>query len=361
MNLVIFGLSISSSWGNGHATLWRGLLKALVRRGYRITFFEKDVSWYASHRDLREMAGVELVLYPSWEQVCALAQSRVAACDAAIVTSYCPDSQSATNLLNESHALRIFYDLDTPVTLNRLRLGATVDYVPQHGYADFDLVFSYTGGAALTELRTRLGARHAIPIYGSVDPSVHRPAQPVERWRGDLSYLGTWAADRQAAVNRLLVAPARRRPDLRFMMGGAMYDGSFPWTTNIFFTQHVAPHDHSAFYCSSRATLNVTREAMAQFGYCPSGRLFEAAACGTPIITDVWEGLDHFFTPGEDILLAESSEDVLAHLDLPASELSRIAKRALERTLDEHTADRRAIEFDTAITNSLSIPVGAEH
>lgn len=359
MKIAIFGLAISSSWGNGHATLWRGLLAALARRGHRITFFEKDVSWYASHRDLREIPGVELVLYPSWEAIKTIARKHVAECDAAIVTSYCPDAQSATDLINASQAMRIFYDLDTPVTLHRLRAGEHVDYVPERGYADFDLVMSYTGGKALTELQTLLGAKTAVPIYGSVDPEVHHPAPPVERWRGDLSYLGTWAADRQNGVNRLLVEPARRRPASRFIMGGAMYDDTFPWTANIFFNQHVAPGDHAAFYCSSRATLNVTREAMAASGYCPSGRLFEAAACGAPIVTDVWEGLDEFFTPGEEVLTAEAADDVLRALDLPASALASIAARARERTLDQHTADHRAIDFENAIVHAAVAPAGA--
>lgn len=359
MNISIFGLSISSSWGNGHATLWRGLLRALGTRGHRITFFEKDVSWYASHRDLHELAGVELVLYPEWADVLSLARKRIEDSDVGIVTSYCPDSQAASDLVNGGRALGVFYDLDAPVTLHRLQRGEAVDYVPRNGYADFDLVMSYTGGRALTELQTRLGAKRAIPIYGSVDPAIHHPAEPVERWRGDLSYLGTWAADRQDGVNRLLVEPARRRGDLRFVMGGAMYDHTFPWTENIFFNPHVAPAEHPAFYCSSRATLNVTREAMSEFGYCPSGRLFEAAACGVPIISDTWEGLDRFFSPKGEILTAQSSDDVLNALDLPKSELKRIAGRARQRTLDEHTADHRALDFEKAIHAAALVPAGA--
>jgi spore maturation protein CgeB len=353
MNIVIFGLSITSSWGNGHATLWRGLLKALARRGHRLTFFEKDVPWYASHRDLIELPGVELVLYPSWEEIFPSAGKRVADADVAMVTSYCPDSRAASDLVSASRAMRVFYDLDAPVTLHRLRAGEKVDYVPERGYADFDLVMSYTGGRAIEALRDQLGARRVAPIYGSVDPDVHHPAGPVDRWRGDLSYLGTWAADRQGAVDRLLVEPARQRPEMRFVMGGAMYDNTFPWTTNIFFNPHVPPADHPAFYCSSRATLNVTRAAMAEYGYCPSGRLFEAAACGAPLITDVWDGLDSFFQPGDEIVTAESAQDVLDALDRSAGGLERMARRARERALDEHTADRRAIDFEDALVMSV--------
>ncbi len=359
MRLTIFGLSISSSWGNGHATLWRGLLKALVRRGHQIVFFEKDVDWYASHRDLRSIPGVELILYPDWDAAKATARDRVENSDAAMVTSYCPDAQHATDLLNASKVLRVFYDLDAPVTLDRIERGETVDYVPERGYADFDLVLSYTGGRALTSLQTMLGARQAVPIYGSVDIGTHHPVNAVERWRGDLSYLGTRAADRQAAVDRLFVEPARLRPDFRFVMGGAMYDNTFPWTRNIFFHQHVPPGDHPGFYCSSRATLNVTRRAMAEYGYCPSGRIFEAAACGVPIITDTWEGLDRFFTPGSEILTAGTAQDVLDALDRPQSEMQRIARRARERTLDEHTADHRAVDFENAIAGAGVVTAGA--
>lgn len=359
MNLVIFGLSVSSSWGNGHATLWRGLLKALARRGHRITFFEKDVPWYAAHRDMRELPGVELVLYPSWEEVDGLAARRVAECDAAMVTSYCPDTQAATNRIGESKAFRVFYDLDAPVTLDRVRRGEQVEYVPIGGYSGFDLVMSYTGGRALDELQSLLGATRTTPIYGSVDPEVHYPVEPSSRWRGDLSYLGTWAADRQAGVNQLLVEPARRRQDLRFVIGGAMYDNAFPWTKNIYFHSHVSPADHPSFYCSSRATLNVTRRAMADFGYCPSGRLFEAAACGAPIVTDVWDGLDEFFQPGEEIVTARTAEDVLAPLDLSDEALGKIARRARERTLDQHTAAKRALDFENALSMAALVQVGA--
>ncbi len=346
MKLSIFGLSVSSSWGNGHATLWRGLLRALARRGHRITFFEKDVPWYAAHRDLTELPGVELVLYSDWKSVFHRAANCVRDSDAALVTSYCPDAQGAADLLNEGNGLRVFYDLDSPVTLDRLAHGETIDYIPRNGYRDFDLVMSYTGGRALDELQTRLGAQRVAPIYGSVDPSVHHPVAPVERWRGDLSYLGTWAADRQKAVNTLLVEPARQRPELRFVMGGAMYDNTFPWTANIFFNPHIPPADHPAFYCSSRMTLNVTRAAMAAYGFCPSGRLFEAAACGVPIVTDVWDGLDRFFTPGSEILTAQSAEEVLSALDTVDD---RLARRARERTLDMHTADHRALDFERAL------------
>ena len=213
MKLVIFGLSISSSWGNGHATLWRGLCRALSARGHETHFFERDVPYYAHHRDLTEIPGCSLHLYPDWDAVYPEARMQVSGCDVAMVTSYCPHGLAATDLVISSDArCRCFYDLDTGVTLNRLKSGDTVEYIGPRGFADFDLVLSYTGGKALDELRTQLGARRVAPLYGSVDPDFHHPAPPLERFLADISYLGTYAEDRQSALESYFLEPARRLP-----------------------------------------------------------------------------------------------------------------------------------------------------
>ncbi|RUY83284.1 glycosyltransferase, partial [Mesorhizobium sp. M7A.F.Ca.CA.001.12.2.1] len=192
-----------------------------------------------------------------------------------------------------------------------------------------------------------------VPLYGHVDPDQHRPAEKRAEFAGDLSYLGTYAADRQAGVEKLLVRTAARLPDQRFIIGGAQYPQEFPWGDNIFFVRHLPPADHPAFFSSSRLTLNVTREAMVQKGWCPSGRLFEAAACGVPIITDTWPGLSSFFEPGSEILLAHDTDDVVAALALPADELDAIKTRARERVLDEHTSARRAAELDHILNDAF--------
>ncbi len=346
MKIVIFGLTISSSWGNGHATLWRGLVKALVRRGNRVVFFERDVPYYAEHRDLWEIPGGELVLYSDWDSVVAEATRHADEADVAMVTSYCPDGAAASHMVLGSKARRtVFYDLDTPVTLARLEAGERPDYLPPEGLGGFDSVLSYTGGQALEELKTRLGARHVAPLYGWVDPEVHRPVDPVQTYLGDLSYLGTYAADRQATLEKLFIEPARRLPRRRFIIGGAQYPDSFPWTSNIHFVQHLPPAEHPAFFCSSTLTLNVTRDAMKRMGWCPSGRLFEAAACGVPLISDHWEGLEAFFEPGRDILVAKETDDVTTAMMLPRDHLATLARRARERTLEEHTAERRVREL----------------
>jgi spore maturation protein CgeB len=352
MKLVIFGLAVSSSWGNGHATLWRGLCKALGRRGHEITFYERDVPYYSSHRDLTELSEGKLVLYRDWEHIRQNARRDCDQADVAMVTSYCPDGLAATELVLESRAaLKTFYDLDTPVTLNVLRSGQSVPYIGERGLGDFDLVLSYTGGKALDELRSQLGARQVAPLYGSVDPEVHCPAESNPTFRCDLSYLGTYAADRQDALERLFIEPARAVPNQKFLIGGAQYPEAFPWSNNIFFVRHIAPANHPAFYCSSRLTLNVTRGAMAEMGYCPSGRLFEAAACGVPLLSDCWEGLDQFFTPEREILVVRTSQDVVDALQVGPDVLARLGSEARERVMAEHTAGHRAIDFERVIEN----------
>jgi spore maturation protein CgeB len=353
MKLVIFGLTISSSWGNGHATLWRGLSRALIARGHRVVFFERDVPYYAGTRDLWEIPGGELVLYPDWESVLPRARRELADADVAMVTSYCPDGVAASALaLDSPAAVRAFYDLDTPVTLDALDSGRDVSYLPPEGLGGFDLVLSYTGGRALDALRERLGAHRVAPLYGHVDPDVHRPVAPLEGRRADLSYLGTYAEDRQAALEALFLEPARRMPDRVFALAGAQYPQDFPWTDNVWFSRHLPPPEHPTFLCSSALTLNVTRRAMAEMGWCPSGRLFEASACGVPILSDRWEGLDAFFTPGEEILVATTTEEAMEAISASPERLARIARAARERTLAEHTSERRAMELETALDDA---------
>ena len=355
MNIVIFGLAVSSSWGNGHAALWRGLIRALLAAGHRVTFFERDVPYYAENRDLHDLPdGGALVLYRDWADTLPQARRALAGADVGMVTSYCPDAAAATALvLDAAIPVRCFYDLDTPVTLARLDAGETVDYAAG-GLSGFDLVLSYTGGGALDALRDRLGARRVVPIYGSVDPDLHRPAPSRPEYLAHLSYIGTFAADRQATLERLFVEPSRRLPRERFVIAGALYPRDFPWTPNTFFVRHLPPPEHPAFYSSSRLTLNVTREPMARMGWCPSGRLFEAAACGVPILTDDWPGLDEFFRRGEEVLVASTTEDAMAALATAPDLIAAIARRARERTLDEHSATRRAADMVAAFEASYS-------
>ena len=350
MRFVIFGLTLSSAWANGHATPWRGMLRALRRMGHQTTFFEKDVPYYRQHRDLAEPDFCELVLYDTWDS--RAARQAIQTADVAIVTSYCPDGLAACELvLDTPGPLHVFYDLDTPVTLAALdQHGVAVPhgarYLRRELIPEFDLYLSFTGGAVLDELRSRWGARQVAPLYGSVDPDVHLPgANPPEELRCALGYLGTYAADRQAGLERLLLDPARRRPDLRFCVIGSLYPNEIVWPGNVLRRWHLDPAEHAAFYSASRLSLNVTRASMARHGFAPSGRLFEAAACGSPILTDWWPGLDAFFQPSEEILVASSTDEALAALALSDAELARLAAAARERTLEQHTAACRAREL----------------
>jgi spore maturation protein CgeB len=363
MHFVVFGLSISSSWGNGHATLWRGILRAMAERGHTASFYEKDAPYYASNRDgWRCPDGVGLRLYDSLDAVRRAAAREVDSADVALWTSYCPDGARISQMILESRAtIKAFYDLDTPVTLSALCSGAAVEYLPPGGLGEFDLVLSYTGGRAIEELRSRLGASRVVPLYGSFDPETHRPVPTMDEFRGALCYLGTFAADRQRALEELFVMPASRMPEQRFVMGGAQYPETFPWTSNIFFVRHLRPMLHPAFFCSARATLNITRSHMAEYGYCPSGRLFEAAACGAVILSDWWEGLDTFFALGEEILRVASADDVVDVLGLSDRELRDIGDAARQRALEQHTAARRVAELesvcDTVISDRRQTPL----
>lgn len=347
MKIAIFGLTLSSSWNNGHATLWRGLCKALVALGHEFVFFERDVPHYANARDWPSlppaMSRSQLVLYSDWSAIEPRVRQELAQCDTAIVSSYCFDAQAATDaILDAQHPLAVFYDLDTPVTLDSLRSDKQVPYIPWRGLGDFDLVLSYTGGAALEALRSDLCAHRVRALYGHVDPDLHHPVPPVPSYRAALSWLGAYSADRQPMLEELFVGPARLRSSEKFLIAGTEYPEHFAWSKNVYFVQRLPPQEHAAFFCSSRLTLNVTREPMARLGWCPTSRLFEAAACGAAVLCDEWCGLDDFYTPGEQILVAHSSEDTLSALDMSDAQLQAIGRAARERTLDEHTSRHRA-------------------
>src|SRR3954451_214264 len=340
MKIVIFGLSVTSSWGNGHATLLRGLFRALHQMGHEVHFFERDTPYYAAHRDLTVLPSATIHLYSDWAAVVREAMRELSDADAGIVTSYCQDGREASELVRDSALWRrAFYDMDTPVTLSQLEKGEVVPYLPNGGFAGFDIVLSYTGGLALEQLRNVLGAKRAAALYGWVDPEVYYrvPAEP--NYASKLSYLGTYAADRQQALEDLFVKPAEKLESYQFLIGGAMYPQAQRWPKNIRFVDHVSPSDHRAFYSSSPLTLNITRGSMAAMGYCPSGRLFEAAACGTAVVSDSWEGLDTFFAPGEEIIIVQSTAESIQAISSDPDRLDHIGSQARERALSCHTAE----------------------
>lgn len=363
MKLVVFGLTVSSSWGNSHARMWRGLIGALERRGHDVVFFERDTPGHAANRDLTDLGGADLVLYADWDEVRIKAMAHLLDADVAMVTSRCPDSLAACDLVREHAHVSVFYNLDAPLTLVRLSAGKIADYLPRDGLGDFDLVLSSAGGDALTLLEAKLGARRALALYAHVDPDVHRCVAVDPRYACELSYLGADAADHEDGLQALFIDPAKRRPDKRFLLGGAGYPQDCGLTGNIDVVRQIPPADHPAVYSSSRLTLDLSSNDAAGMAWGPSSRLFEAAACGAPILSDRWAGLEQVFTPGREILTASTADEVLAALDMPADALHAIGQAARERVLDEHTSDHRAGELLAMLADLVEgvLPVDVPH
>lgn len=358
MKLVFLGLSITSSWGNGHATTYRALLRALAARGHNVTFLERDVPWYADNRDLPSPSFCQLGLYDNLAELETRHGALIRTADVVVVGSYVPEGIAVGNLVQRIAAgITAFYDIDTPVTLSRL--GAGLDYLEPRQIARYDLYLSFTGGPTLERLRRRHGARCARALYCSVDPDLYYPnahdgpAPPV-----DLGYLGTYSKDRQPVLDRLMLDAARRWPAGSFVVAGPQYPDGIAWPANVTRVCHVEPADHRAFYTSSRFTLNVTRTDMVAAGFSPSVRLFEAAACRTPLISDSWPGLETLFTPGREILLSRHACDTLEFLrDLPEADRRELGERARARVLAGHTASHRAREFERAVAAAGGEPV----
>ncbi len=343
--MIFLGLTISSSWGNGHATPYRALLRALHRMGVQSVFYEKNVSYYAKHRDFDSCNFCELVLYESWEEVRGEVLQRARHADVVMTASYLPDgAQISEDLLEVDGPLHVFYDMDTPVTLSRLA-GQPHDYLRQDLIPRFDLYVSFTGGRILQRLEGEFGARLVRPLYGCVDPEVYRRVEPRAMFACHLSFMGTYSADREQKTRDYLLRSAELLPQQEFLLAGSLYPKEWLWPQNVRRIEHVAPADHPALYSSSRATLNITRKEMAESGFCPSGRFFEAAACGTPLLTDEWDGLENFFDPADELYVVRNTEEVVQALQLPDEQLERRAARARQRTLDQHTGRCRAEEL----------------
>jgi spore maturation protein CgeB len=353
MKIVIFGLSITSSWGNGHATTYRALARALHARGHEILFFERDLEWYASNRDMPEPPFCDVHIYETWPEIASHARRELRDCDVAMVGSYFPDGITASEEVLGSRApVKIFYDIDTPITVSKLRAGDD-EYISRKQVPGFDLYFSFTGGPLLHELEASFGAARAVPLYCSFDPERYRRC-PVARYQCDMSYMGTYAADRQAKIEEFLCEPARRLPERKFFLAGPQYPDALSWPFNVKRIIHLEPKFHASFYSSCRLTLNVTRREMVRAGYSPSVRLFEAAACGATIVSDRWPGLETFFIPGKEILLPESPDDVVRYLsELDESEIRQIGRNAQERVLAEHTAEQRAQQFEEHVRSAV--------
>jgi spore maturation protein CgeB len=348
MKLVVLGLSLSSSWGNGHATTYRALLKALAARGHDILFLERDVPWYRNNRDIADPDYCRLEFYHSLEDLDHW-RDEIRKADAVIVGSYVPEGvEVAKSVQRAAHGVTAFYDIDTPVTLAKLERG-DFEYLSPNVIPGYDLYLSFTGGPTLRRIERQYGSPMARALYCSVDPEAYPVLQIPKKW--DLTYLGTYSDDRQPALERLLIEPARQLPHLKFCVAGPQYPDSIDWPENVERIEHLPPSEHPEFYAASRYTLNVTRADMIAAGWSPSVRLFEAAACATPVISDVWDGIDSLFKADREIILARSTGEVVARL-IGGNEAGTIGKAARERILSRHTAAHRAIELEQYIADT---------
>ncbi|MBA3914646.1 MAG: glycosyltransferase [Acidobacteriales bacterium] len=362
MKITILGLSITSSWGNGHATTYRALARALHARGHDIVFFERDVEWYASNRDMPEPEFCTVHLYHDWDEVLPSVRRELQDADVAMVGSYFPDGIAASEeVLSSPAALKTFYDIDTPITVEHLRSGGA-DYLRRDQVPGFDLYFSFTGGPLLGTIEQEFGAKRAVPLYCSFDPDRHRTSAPDTGFKCDLSYMGTFAPDRQPKLEEFFCEPARRLPTRKFLLAGPQYPETLEWPRNVRHIPHLEPKLHPAFYSSSRFTLNLTRRDMVAAGYSPSVRLFEAAGSGAAILSDYWPGLETFFTPDEEILLPRSAEDVVRCLEHTSDEqVKHIAARAEARVAAEHSSLKRAEEFEKFVSEGSRTQSSALH
>ena len=348
LRIVVLGLSITSSWGNGHATTYRGLVRELVQRGHDVLFLERDRPWYADNRDLPRPPYGRTAIYADLEQLRKTHAAAIGGADVVVVGSYVPDGIAVGDWVQaEASGLTAFYDIDTPVTLARLERD-DCDYLAARQIAGYDLYLSFTGGPTLSRLEREFGAPAARVLYCSVDPELYYPESRRAEW--DLGYLGTYSEDRQPTVEALLLKPARAWREGRFALAGPQYPEAIAWPDNVTRAEHLPANAHRRFYNRQRFTLNVTRADMIAAGWSPSVRLFEAAACATPIISDRWAGIETLFVPGREIFLADSAADVLRLLrGLPEAERRAAARHARERILAEHTAAHRAAELEAHV------------
>jgi spore maturation protein CgeB len=348
LNIVILGLSITSSWGNGHSTTYRGLLRALAARGHNLLFLERDVPWYAQNRDLPKPPYCRTYLYPDLNTLRRNFSQQVKSADLVIVGSYVPEGIEVGEwVLKTARGIKAFYDIDTPITLTRLKSG-TNDYLSRDQIPRYDMYLSFTGGPVLKLIERAYGSPFARELYCSFDPEFYYPEAVEVKW--DLGYMGTYSNDRQPVLEELMLNSARNSKNGRFAVVGPLYPDKIVWPVNVERIQHLPPSGHRSFFNAQRFTLNITRAAMIQAGYSPSVRLFEAAACGTPIISDYWEGLETLFRPGKEILIARSSKESTEFiLDIPEKERRAIGDRGRKRVLSKHRAAHRVSELERYI------------
>ncbi|WP_373056744.1 glycosyltransferase [Zunongwangia sp. H14] len=354
MKFVVIGLSITSSWGNGHATTYRGLLKELSVLGHEILFLEKDVPYYAGNRDMPEPGFCRLGLYKTNEELKTEYKDEVANADVVIVGSYVQQGVEVGNwAVKTAKGITAFYDIDTPVTLAKLE-RQDFEYIDPDLISKYDMYLSFSGGGILDHLEKHYGSPNAKALYCSVDPDLYYPEALENKWQ--MGYLGTYSTDRQPTVSELLNKTAASFPQKKFIVAGPQYPEDFKWSPNVERIDHLPPAKHREFYNSQRYTLNVTRQDMIRAGYSPSVRLFEAAACGVPIISDFWNGIDSIFKINKEILIAGNTADVSDYFNsIDEEERKQIGENARQKVLKFHTAKARAKELEKYVQEILEV------
>ena len=346
MKIVFIGLTISSSWGNGHATTYRGLLKELGSMGHEVHFLEHDKPWYSNNRDLGLPQEYQLKFYTSVEQLQTDYKTLVESAQMVIVGSYVPLGVEVSRwVLRTASGVTAFYDIDTPVTLDKLDKGDE-EYISKELIPEFDLYLSFSGGEVLQLLEKKYRAKKAKALYCSVDPEIYYPMDLEKEY--SLGYLGTYSDDRQPTVEKLLTRPANLIREEKFVVAGPGYPREIHWPENVARIEHLPPDLHREFYNRQKFTLNVTRQAMIKLGFSPSVRLFEAAACGVPIISDDWKGLTDLFEENKEIFIARSTEDMIYLLKNTSEEQrTSLGEAARKKIMNSHTAAHRALELIT--------------
>ncbi len=349
MKILILGLSITSSWGNGHATTYRSLVKGLQKRGHSVHFLERDVPWYANQRDGDRFEYCKVSLYSSVSELQINYKEEIQKADVVIVGSFVPQGVEVGKwVVENAGGITAFYDIDTPVTIAKLE-NKDYEYIHPELIPLYDLYLSFAGGPVLEMFTSKYGSPRALPLYCSVDPDLYYPEQVPEKY--DLGYLGTYSDDRQPPLKKLLIDAAAKWPEGRFVVAGPQYPASVEWPVNVRRIDHLPPAEHRKFYNEQRFTLNITRKDMIRMGYAPSVRLFEAAACGVPVISDYWEGLNDFFTIDSEILIAQSPSDTHSYLQgISEEERTAIGEKARKRALESHTGIKRAEELEEYVS-----------
>ena len=348
MKIAFYGSSLLSSWWNGAATYYRGLLRDLASRGYEITFYEPDAYERQQHRDMEPPEWARSVVYPATADGLRSVLNEASAADIVVKASGVGvfDDELIAGVVEHARpdALKIFWDVDAAATLDEMR--NTQDHPVRRALTQLNLVLTYGGGPPVVNAYEGFGAARCVPIYNALDPTTHHPVSPDERFTADLSFLGNRLPDREARVEQFFLEPAAALPERTFLIGGNGWE-SKGMPSNVRHLGHVFTHEHNAFNCTPLAVLNIARDSMANIGFSPATRVFEAAGAAACLITDAWEGIEQFLQPDHEVLVARDGKDVAEHVRALTPERARaIGKAALQRVLSEHTYAHRGAEVD---------------